>query len=129
VQKLREGGLVAILPDQKSDDVFVPFFGKTAGTVAGPAILALKTGAPIVPFFCPRLPNGTFRMVVGDEIDTHTTGDQTADVERIMTDINLAVEKIVREYPDQWLWLHDRWLIRPSTKRRRLPRETAPAAP
>jgi len=113
LQTLRKGGIVAILPDQKSDDVFVPFFGEVTGTVAGPAVLAMKTGAPILPMFCPKQPDGTYKMVLKPEIDTHSTGDSVADTERIMRDINLVVEEIVREYPDQWLWLHDRWKIRP----------------
>ncbi len=66
LQQLRRNKIVAILPDQKSDDVFVPFFGRTAGTVAGPAVLALKTGAAILPMFCPRQPDGTYRMEIGD---------------------------------------------------------------
>ena len=69
-------GRIAIVPDQKSEDVFVPFFGKLAGTVAGPAVLALKTGAAILPMFCPRQPDGTYRMVIypGDH-DPTPTGD------------------------------------------------------
>ncbi len=113
LQRLRQNKIVAILPDQKSDDVFVPFFGKTAGTVAGPAVLALKTGAPIVPMFCPRLPDGTYQVVICPEINTQPTGDAKADTQRIMADINLAIEEIVRRFPDQWLWLHDRWRLPP----------------
>jgi KDO2-lipid IV(A) lauroyltransferase len=112
LRHLRSNGLLAILVDQKSDDVFVPFFGKVAGTTAGPAVLALKTGAPIVPMFCPRKPDGAYSVEICPEIDTTATGDTDADVNRIMTDITLAVESAVRKYPDQWLWLHDRWLIR-----------------
>jgi len=113
LQRLKQNKIVAILPDQKSDDVFVPFFGKLAGTVAGPAVLALKTGAPIVPMFCPRGPDGTYQVVISPEINTQPTGDAKADTARIMADINLAVENIVRRYPDQWLWLHDRWRLPP----------------
>lgn len=114
LQTLRSGGVIAILPDQKSDDLFVPFFDVVTGTVAGPAVLSLKTGAPILPMFCPRQPDGTYRMVLKPEIDVHSTGDAAADTARIMADINLVIEDMVREYPDQWLWLHDRWKIRPT---------------
>ena len=55
-------------------------------------------------------------MVLKPEIDTHSTGDQEADTNRIMRDINLVVEDMVREYPDQWLWLHDRWKVKPPTR-------------
>lgn len=114
LQQLRRNGAVAILPDQKSEDVFVPFFGHSAGTVAGPAVLALKTGAPILPMFAPRQPDGTYRVEFGDEIDTTPTGDTEADTRRIMTDINHAIEMAIRRCPEQWLWLHDRWRMPPS---------------
>jgi KDO2-lipid IV(A) lauroyltransferase len=109
LQQLRRNGIIAILPDQKSEDVFVPFFGRAAGTVAGPAVLALKTGAPILPMFCPRQPDGLYCVEFGPQIDTAPTGNADADAERIMADINASIENVVRRYPDQWLWLHDRW--------------------
>jgi len=117
LQRLRANGIVAILPDQKSEDVFVPFFGKLAGTVAGPAVLALKTGAGIVPMFCPRQPDGTYKMVLYPEIDTTATGDADADIRRIMADATAVIEEMVRKYPDQWLWLHDRWRVPPPAER------------
>ena len=113
LQRLRGNGIVAILPDQKSEDVFVPFFGRLAGTVAGPAVLALKTGAGIVPMFCPRQPDGTYRVVIYPEIDTTSTGDTDDDIKRIMADATAVIEEMVRKYPDQWLWLHDRWRVPP----------------
>ena len=109
LRHLRANGIVAILCDQKSDDVFVPFFGQTAGTVAGPAVLALKTGAAILPLFYPRGPDGKFGAVFLPEIDTTPTGDSEADIARIMGEITSGIEGVVRRYPDQWLWLHDRW--------------------
>jgi len=113
LSRLRSNGIIAILPDQKSEDLFVPFFGKLAGTVAGPAVLALKTGAGIVPMFCPRQPDGTYKMVIYSEIDTTATGDTDADIKRIMTDATAVIEEMVRKYPEQWLWLHDRWRVPP----------------
>ena len=113
MQRLRGNGIVAIVPDQKSEDVFVPFFGRLAGTVAGPAVLSLKTGAGILPMFCPRQPDGTYRVVILPEIDPTPTGDTDADIRRIMAEITRVIEDIVRQYPDQWLWLHDRWRVPP----------------
>lgn len=109
LRKLKGNGVIAILCDQKSEDVFVPFFGRLAGTVTGPAVLALKTGAPILPMFCPRQPDGTYRMETLPEIDMTRTGDADADAHRIMADVTAAIEQMVRRYPDQWLWMHDRW--------------------
>ena len=105
--------VIGMLPDQKSDDVFVPFFGELCGTVAGPAVVALKTGSPIVPMFCVRMRNDTHRLVLGETIEAIPTGDKQMDIERVMTAINLEIERMVRSYPEQWLWLHDRWRVRP----------------
>ncbi len=113
LRQLRHNKIVAILPDQKSEDVFVPFFGQVTGTVAGPAVLALKTGAPILPMFCPRRPDGTYQAIFLPEIDITATDDHNADISRIMYDINLAIESVIRQYPEQWLWLHDRWKVLP----------------
>ena len=113
MKQLRDNKIVAIVPDQKSEDVFVPFFGKLAGTVAGPAVLALKTGAAILPMFCPRRPDGTYETVFYPAIVPEPTGDMEADIKKIMTEITADIEDIVRKYPDQWLWLHDRWRIPP----------------
>jgi KDO2-lipid IV(A) lauroyltransferase len=118
LQHLRREGAVAILPDQKSEDVFVPFFGKLAGTVAGPAVLALKTRAPILPMFCPRQPDGTYRVEFGEAIDTTPTGDMDADTHRIMAEITRSIEAVIRRYPDQWLWMHDRWRVPPPERYR-----------
>jgi len=113
LQRLRKGGIIAILPDQKSEDVFVPFFGQVAGTVAGPAVLALKTGAPILPMFCTYQNDGTYNVTIGPEIDIHSTGNTDEDSHRIMADITKLIEDNVRAHPDQWLWLHDRWKMPP----------------
>ncbi len=114
LKQLKENKIIAIVPDQKSDDVFVPFFGRLAGTVAGPAVLALKTGATLLPVFCPRQPDGTYKMVIYPPLVAEPTGDRDADVVRIMTQLTANIEDIVRQYPDQWLWLHDRWRMPPT---------------
>jgi len=113
LKQLRDNKIIAIVPDQKSEDVFVPFFGHLAGTVAGPAVLALKTGAAILPMFCPRQPDGTYKMVFYPAIIPEPTDDAEADVRRIMAEVTADIEDIVRQYPDQWLWLHDRWRVPP----------------
>ena len=114
LKQLRANKIIAIVPDQKSDDVFVPFFGRLAGTVAGPAVLARKTGAAILPMFCPRMPDGTYRMVFYPAIFADEAADAEADVRRIMAEVTRDIEDIVRQYPDQWLWLHDRWRMPPT---------------
>jgi KDO2-lipid IV(A) lauroyltransferase len=109
IKKLRAGWVVAMLPDQKSDDLLLPFFGIPTGTVAGPAVMALRTGAPILPVFCVRQRNDTHVVILGESILPVSTDDPSQDVKTIMTKVNQSIENIVREYPGQWLWIHDRW--------------------
>jgi KDO2-lipid IV(A) lauroyltransferase len=106
---LRRGEAIFLMPDQNSGDVFVPFFGVPAGTVAGPASLALHTGAPILPVYCLREKDGSFRVLIQPPVPVETSGDRDADVARIMTAMNARLEGVIRDYPDQWLWLHNRW--------------------
>ncbi|MES2463607.1 MAG: lysophospholipid acyltransferase family protein [Armatimonadota bacterium] len=106
---LKQGDVVGILPDQNSGDLFAPFFGVPAGTPAGPALFALRTGAPIIPSYTVRLPDDTYLARFFPPIQAEITGDRSADTQRIMVEANQRLEEMIREYPDQWLWLHNRW--------------------
>ena len=107
--RLKRGEVITLGIDQNSGDVFVPFFGVPAGTVAGPASLALHTGAPLLPCYCVRDPDDTYRIIFLPPISAQATGDREADVTRVMAAANAALESVVRRFPDQWLWLHNRW--------------------
>jgi len=106
---LKRGEALALLPDQNSGDLFVPFFGVPAGTVAGPALLARRTGAALIPIYCLRRPDDTHRVIVLPPIPADPAATQDADVERMMGEVNRVLEAVIREHPDQWLWLHNRW--------------------
>ncbi len=107
--KLRKNEIVGILPDQNAGDIFVPFFGMDCGSVSGPAIMHIRTGAPIIPAFCVRLPDNRHRVEIKPPLDIRLTGDTQADTRTIMTQVQSAIEQQIRSYPDQWLWFHDRW--------------------
>ncbi len=106
---LKSNKAIGLLPDQNSGDIFVPFFGIPAGTPVGPAALALHTGATLIPSYCVRLPDDSYRLLLLPPIDTHGTGDKDADQRRITAEVNHVLESVIRDYPDQWLWLHNRW--------------------
>jgi KDO2-lipid IV(A) lauroyltransferase len=106
---LKDNQMLAILPDQNHSDVFVPFFGVPAGTAAGPAYLALKTGAPLAAGYCLWKSDNTYKILVRPPIPVEDTGDRDADIARIMAAVNRDLEEVIRQYPDQWLWLHNRW--------------------
>jgi KDO2-lipid IV(A) lauroyltransferase len=106
LSRLRKNGLVGLLPDQNTDESFVPFFGKPCGTVLGPAVLGVRTGAVLLPAFCVRTGVGRYRVIVRAPISTE---GREKDPAAIMADFNRVLESVIRDYPDQYLWMHDRW--------------------
>lgn len=114
---LREEGLIGILADVNAhpkEGVFVPFFGKAACTSAGPALIAMRTDSAIVPM-CAGWDQtlGHYVGVHGPMIYPANTGDRQADVAATTAAFTAEVEKLVRRFPDQWLWMHKRWKTRP----------------
>ena len=114
---LREGGTLGILSDlntQEFEGVFVPFFGKLACTTAGIATLALKTDAVVIPTCAVWDPQKRRYYFHGEPpVEVIRTGDHRKDVEVNTGRFAAAVERMVRAYPDQWLWIHKRWKTRP----------------
>lgn len=107
---LKRNEILAILPDQNdSTGIFVDFFGRPASTATGPAVLSLRSGAPLVPCFCARDSNGKYKVTIHPRIQFESTGDEQADVHELTALITAAIEQEIRLHPEQWLWLHDRW--------------------
>jgi len=107
LQKLRDNEIVAIVPDQNSDEVFIPFFGKPAGTVLGPGVLHERTGAPVIPVSCLRTGVGTYHIIVHPPLIPQPGYDIKG--EGLMRSLNDWLEGAIRQNPEQWLWFHDRW--------------------
>ena len=114
---LREGGTLGILSDlntQPNEGVFVPFFGKLACTTAGIATLALKTDAVVIPTCAVWNKEKKRYFFHGDPpVELVRTGDHAKDIELNTANFAAAIERMVRLYPDQWLWIHKRWKTRP----------------
>jgi KDO2-lipid IV(A) lauroyltransferase len=115
IRDLKRQCLIAILLDQSVDwyeGVFVDFFGRRTCTNKGLALMALKTKAPVIPVFLARK-GGKFVARFEEEVPLIKTGDKTKDIEANTQAYNRVIEDFIREYPDQWLWVHRRWKIRP----------------
>lgn len=109
---LRRQRMVGILLDQnatRAEGVFVPFFGSPASTSKGLALLALRTGAPVVPIFLRREPDGRHCMEVGAALPPPADGLVTS----YTATFNRVLEAAILRAPEQWLWMHDRWRTRP----------------
>lgn len=114
LSSLKAGEVVLMLMDQNVDwyeGVFADYFGHPACTSKGLALIALKTGAPVVPAFLVNAPRGFFAEF-SPEIPLINTGDKIKDVEENTRQYNTMIEKFVRRFPEQWFWVHQRWKTR-----------------
>ena len=111
---LRAGRVVAFVTDQdaRGSGVFVPFFGRLASTHRGPALMALRTGAPLFLGYGMRLPNGTYTGTI-EEITVSRDGDMDDAVYRLTAAFTAKLEAVVRRAPEQYFWQHRRWKTRP----------------
>jgi KDO2-lipid IV(A) lauroyltransferase len=117
LQVLRKGEIVIILIDQnvlRIQAVFVDFFGKLAGTTPALAAFHLRTGAPIVPAFCTPEAGGRYRVRIFPAVDTRPEGRNEADVLKITGTCTKIIESQIRQFPEGWLWFHERWKSRPA---------------
>jgi KDO2-lipid IV(A) lauroyltransferase len=116
IQALREGSCVGILLDQNMaayDGVFVNFFGRPACTAKGLALIARRTGAPVVPAFIARQTDGRHRIMILPPVKLNQGRDVSADTITNTARCTAVIEHMVRQFPDQWLWMHRRWKTRP----------------
>jgi KDO2-lipid IV(A) lauroyltransferase len=117
IASMRAGETVGILMDTNMtppQGVFVPFFGVEACTASGMARIAAKTGAAVVPgFLLWEQTEQKYVLRFGRELDVVYTGDSETDVVTNTAAFTEAIERRIRQYPDQWLWMHRRWKTRP----------------
>ncbi len=117
IRLLREGAIVGVLADVNAhpkEGVFVPFFDISACTTAGPATLAIRTNSMLFPIFCVYdRKAGKYKIVHGQAVEPANTGDREADIAATTAAYTAEIEKIIRQHPDQWLWIHKRWKTRP----------------
>ncbi len=105
---------MGVLVDQNSllnDGLFVDFFGVPACTNAAFAKFAARSGAAVIPGFALWL-QAEGRYVLRFYPPVEITGDVVSDTQRL----HRILEQVIREYPDQWLWIHRRWKTRPPTE-------------
>jgi len=120
IRALSEKRMVGILVDQRakrSEGVMVDFFGKMAPTTPALAVLGMRTGAPVLPLFLFRKEKAKYRLVIKDPLELVDTGDVKKDVATNTERITHSLEMMVRQYPDQYFWVHRRWERKRSGRR------------
>ncbi len=112
VKALKKGEVVAILIDQDKKKVkgtFVNFYDKPAYTPIGAAVLALKTGATVVPTAIHRQADDTHLITFLPAINLVRTGNEEQEIKANTQLFTRYIETFVREVPEEWVWMHERW--------------------
>lgn len=116
---LEENQSVGLLADQAfSRGPRITFLNREASANPLAAKLARQFDCDIYPARCIRLPGGRFRLELEDKLDIAQTQLGGVDVLETTRRINTRLESWIREYPEQWLWLHDRWKLKTVPKKR-----------
>ncbi len=111
---LSSGGIVALLADQSAprEGLYINFMGRPAATFAGPAVMSLKSKAPIVMGFAIRDKNFNYRIVF-ERLNFEFSSENEEEVLKLTRLHTSMLEKYIRFYPDHWLWFHRRWKHQP----------------
>jgi len=114
VKAVRKGGVVVMLLDQvlsAKHGVFVPFFGRPACTNPSLSAAAFRTGAPVFVVMGAREPDKRLRLYCEGPFPLPTGERTTQGITEQTALITSVLERYIRRYPDQWLWMHRRWKV------------------
>ncbi len=110
-QTLKEKKVVAMVADQRGprEGVKVDFFGRKVSIYTGPAALALKTGAPIICGIPIRTENYKYKLLLVEIPVDNLPENEEDKILEISQRYTSYLEEVIREHPEQWLWMHKRW--------------------
>lgn len=113
---LKKGNTVGLLIDQKTayqNSVTINFFGRPATATNSVAMLKLKFDPIVIPIFIARQSDGMYKVIMNKPVDytANEIQDKEKKIEAMTLKYTQAIEDIIREYPAQWFWMHNRWRI------------------
>ncbi len=115
IKNLKAGGTMIILIDQdtKVKSRFVNFFGIPCSTPVGAAVIAMKTGAAVIPMIIHLREDLLQEINCYPEIPMTVTGNDEEDMIANTQKMSDATEDEIRKHPSQWVWMHERWKTKP----------------
>lgn len=119
IDAINSGDCLIIMIDQDTTapSVFVDFLGRRAYTPVGAARLALDTKAPVVPMFMRRKADNTHQFTILPPVDLIDTGDRENDLLENTRVYSNIISDFIDKYPDQWVWMHERWKTTPESQK------------
>jgi KDO2-lipid IV(A) lauroyltransferase len=112
---VKDNHSLGMLIDQDTSvkGVFVDFFGKPAYTPIGAAMLALDADPVVVTVSYVYEGKGRYHLIIGEPIEIIRTGNREEELQLNTERFHAKAEELIRQYPDQWVWMHERWKTTP----------------
>ena len=115
VKALKRNEAVSFLIDQKissKEGVPVQFFGHEVMAVASCAVLQMRFHPPVIPVFLMKTARRRYKLIIGDAIDWQDDGSPKEEqIQKLTQKYQRVIEETIRQYPDQWFWMHNRWRL------------------
>ncbi len=123
VKAIKGGGITGLMIDQRlnaREGIPVRFFSRDTGTTTTPAVLQIRFGFTVTPSFMVRTGPRKYRFIVGEPMRWNDNGKPMEEQVRELTCIHQKIiENMIRQYPEQWFWVHDRWGLEQQKKRQK----------
>lgn len=112
---LKNNEIIGMIADQDGGKkgVFVNFFDRPASTATGPVVFAIRSGTALIPLFDIRQKDNHHQIIIETPYQLITTSDIKKDIVDNTEILTKKLESYIRQYPDQWFWLHNRWATKP----------------
>ena len=121
VDAAKQGKWVAFVGDQdaRRRGMFIDFFGRPASTAGGPAYFAYTLNLPLLPVYCVRRTDALrgVKLIVHPPIWPDLAADREEEILRLTKAHTASLEQIVRQHPEDYFWLHNRWKTRPKVRK------------
>lgn len=117
LEKINEKKVFALFSDHRDKGAIVDFFDKDAKAPTGAVSMALKHDIPLILVYNTLNSDNTTTIFISDEIHLERTGNFKNDVQNGTQNLINEIERVIKKYPEQWMWFHDRWNIYSSLKR------------
>ena len=115
VKALKRNEAVSFLIDQKigpNEGVPVQFFGQDVLAVASCAVLQIRFNPLVIPVFLMKTARRRYKLIIGDAIEwIDDRSPQAEQIQKLTQQYQRVIEETIRQYPDQWFWMHNRWRI------------------
>lgn len=108
---LMKKGIVAMVADQRGpeESIKLDFFERKTSVYTGPAVLSLKMNSPIIYGIAVRQPDFTYKIVLEEINRENLPANNEESIQELSKRMLVYLEKYIREYPEQWFWMHKRW--------------------